>query len=128
MPGKKVLIVDDDQSLARAIALRCQAIGLEAVTSSDGMHALLTITQNPPDLAIIDLNMNVVGGLTICEKLARDPMLQPIAVIVMTGNSDEKTVRRCLELGAHYVPKGRDTWETLRPVACALPDLPNPGP
>src|SRR5262249_16253945 len=111
--------------------LRCRELGVRASTSSDGMHALLAIAQSPPDLAIVDLNMKVLSGVGVCERLAADAALRPIPVIVMTGYSDAATIRRCLELGAHYVPKGVETWDRIKPLICNLLELksvePDPG-
>lgn len=113
---KKVLIVDDDPNLIRALSIRCEQLGLTVQSSSDGLHALMYMLKEPPDLAIFDVNMPGADGLFVGEMLARDQRLSPVPVIFLTGRSDEETVRRCKELGAHYIYKGIDAWDHIRPL------------
>ncbi len=124
MKPKSVLIADDDRSLRQALVIRCRELGLEARVSPDGMHAFNTICRQPPDLLILDVNMPAATGLHLCDELARDRRLAPIPVIILTGKSDEATVQHCERLGAHYVWKGLDTWDQLKPVICKLLELP----
>ena len=130
MSKPTVLIADDDTSLAEAISLRCRSMGLNTVISPDGLHAYGVITQNPPDLLILDMNMPGANGLYMCEDLSCDVRFAPIPVILLTGESNEDTIRRCEQLGAHYVWKGLDTWEKLKPLVSKLLGLPSdePGP
>lgn len=123
MAVKTVLIADDDQALATAIALRCKELGVHSITCPDGIKAYQAIVQQPPDLMILDLNMPGAGGLYLFEELAREQGLAPIPAIILTGKSDEATVQRCKRLGVHYVWKGLDTWDQLKPIVCKLLDL-----
>jgi len=125
MATKRVLIVDDDQAFAKALAMRCQHLGFDTQVSSEGLHAMMTILQEPPDLVILDVNMPGTDGLRLCEELAKDQRLAPIPVVILTGRSDDATVRRCEDLGAHYVWKGLDTWGQLEPVVRRLLDVPS---
>ena len=123
MSSKRVLIVDHDRDLVRVLRVRCESLGLEARTAYDGMEAayeLMVIHDNPPDLIILDVNLPLENGLTICEMLCEDPLLAAVPVIVLTGSRDEETVRRCEELGVHYLAKGPDTWDRLKPVVVGL--------
>lgn len=118
--AKTVLIADDDDTLAKALAIRCKELGVEAVTSPDGLHAYGAILQNPPDLLILDVNMPGVGGLYMCEELSRDGRFEPIPIIVLTGDANPETVQRCKRLGAHYAWKGLNMWGDLKPMICQL--------
>lgn len=123
MARKTILIADDDEALAKALAIRCQGLGLDVRTSPDGLHAYQALLQQPPDLLILDVNMPGAGGLYMCEELARDGRFAPIPVIILTGQSDAATTERCRRLGAHYAWKGLDTWEKLNPMICELLQL-----
>lgn len=123
MTPKTVLIADDDQALAQALAIRCRQLGLNVETVPDGMQAYDAITTKPPDLLILDVQMPAVNGLYLCDELAHEKNLAPIPTVILTGKSDRGTVRKCERLGAHYVWKGLDTWDQLKAIICELLDL-----
>lgn len=125
---KRVVIADDDRDLVRALARRCRQLGLVVETAADGFEAGFEIfltweNTNTPDLIILDVNMPVDDGLSICEELLREPSLALLPVIILTGRNDKATIRRCEELGAHYVYKSGDVWEALKPIICELLNL-----
>lgn len=123
MSVKTILIVDDDEKLAQALAYRCREMGIKTLISPDGLHAYGLITQQTVDLMILDLNMPGTTGLGMCEELSRDRRFAPIPVIILTGQSDKATIQRCELLGANYVWKGPETWNSLQPVIARLLDL-----
>lgn len=120
MIHKLILIADDDPGLTKALSIRCKGLGVDVRTSPDGLHAYQTMVQQAPDLLILDVNMPGAGGLYMCEELARDERFAPIPVIILTGKSDQATIERCKQLGAHYAWKGLETWEALKPMICEL--------
>ncbi|MBN1912431.1 MAG: response regulator [Pirellulales bacterium] len=125
---KQVLIVDDDTTLVYALTARFESLGLEVRTSYDGMAAVYELTiahEDPPHLIIMDVGLPMENGLRICEMLSDDTLLMPVPVIVLTGRTDETTIRQCRLLGAHYLAKGDDVWGRLRPLACELLELPD---
>jgi DNA-binding response OmpR family regulator len=73
-----------------------------------------------PDLIILDVNMPSGNGFSVCEMLAGDNQLSKIPVLIMTGQSDDETQRRCEKLGARYVVKGAGLWERLEPIICDI--------
>ena len=121
--NKRVLIVDDDSAITEVLTLRCQNLGLSVESASDGLEALTLIVKQPPDLVILDINMPAADGLSVAERLAQDNDLAPLPVIFLTGRSDEETVCRCKEHGAHYVFKDIDAWNQLKPIVCELLDI-----
>ena len=117
---RTVLIVDDDPKFVQALRLRCQDLGLEVRTASDGLECLILMVRNPPDLLVLDLTLPGADGLSVCEKIARDPQVKQVPVIVLTGRSDEDTLRRIAALGARYVHKGLEVWAGIEPMICDL--------
>lgn len=111
----KVLIVDDDPSIVRALATRCTKLGLEVQTAENGLQAILRASRNPPRLIILDLHMPEADGFRVCEWLL-DPTRPPVDVIILTARSDLETLDRCDSFGAYHVPKGPDTWEMLQAI------------
>ena len=123
MANATVLLADDDIDCLRLMALRCQSLGLRVLTASDGMDALASVIRNSPDLLVLDINMPGGDGLSVAEKLMRDPKIPPTPVVFCSGGSDPATLARCKGIGAHYVTKGSESWAQLRSIICQLLDL-----
>lgn len=117
---KSLLIADDDPELIQALVHRCEALGLQVQTASDGPETMMLVAEQTPDLLILDITMPTVDGLSVCEQLVRDPKIPPLAVIMLTGSSDERTVQHCQSLGAYYVLKDSRTWAKLEPIISGL--------
>lgn len=117
---KTILIADDDKTFLDAMALRCKSLGPRVDTACDGAQVLMQVSQNPPDLLILDINMPSGNGLDVAARLLQDPQIPPVPVVFCTGRSDQATIDRCKELGAHYIVKDGDTWGNLRPVICRI--------
>jgi response regulator RpfG family c-di-GMP phosphodiesterase len=60
------------------------------------------------------------SGLGVCEMMSSDERLHNIPVIVLTGNSDEQTIRRCHNLMVYYVEKNVHVWDRLYPLMMDL--------
>src|SRR6185436_9730471 len=102
----RIVIADDDKELVKVLARRCRGLGLTVDEATDGFEAAfgLFIAGEPralPRLAILDVNMPVDDGLSVCEELRREQQLAEMPVIVLTGRKDRGTIQRCQELGAH---------------------------
>jgi CheY-like chemotaxis protein len=112
LAGKTVLIADDSPTALRALEVRCRGLGFRVEVATDGLRTLLKVTKEKPDLLILDLNLPDVDGFKVVERLT-DPKYPPLPVIVLTGRSDEDSIRRCEDLGVLYVHKGESIWEEL---------------
>jgi CheY-like chemotaxis protein len=110
--GKTVLVADDDPIIRDYLSVRCREVGLNVEVAGDGLRTLLKVSTDHPDLLILDLHLPDVEGFRICERL-KDPNFRPLPVIILTASSDEKTIRRCEQLGAVYVQKGSQLWDHL---------------
>ncbi len=120
MQGKRILIADSDQNNVAPLVDRCKTMGLSPFTASNAMRALNMIHEDPPDLLIIEVNFEGGNGLSVCEMLNADERLSLIPVIILTSRTDEETKNRCFNLGAHYVHKSIDAWDTIQPLICHL--------
>jgi CheY-like chemotaxis protein len=116
MPAKSVLVADDDADVLTALMLRCEQLGLDVDVACDGMMALTMFRINPPDLMIIDVNMPHGNGISVCEMLATDARKRGIALIVLTGRSDDDIIAQCQRVGVQYVFKKGDVWERIEPL------------
>lgn len=104
-PAKpRVLVADDDESIRALLKRFLSSEGCEVALAADGGEALPLLASFKPDIILLDIYMPVKDGLEVLrEILAADPAA---SVMMITGNQDEETARRCLELGAFdYIPK-----------------------
>jgi len=99
----KVLLVDDDTSLAEVTAFALRRAGFLVVVAENGNEALQVWRDESPDLLILDIQMPGKDGLQVCREI-RDTSNVPI-ILLTARNSDEDIVHG-LEIGADdYVPK-----------------------
>jgi CheY-like chemotaxis protein len=120
MASKKIVLAEDDQDLARALAQRCQSLGFEVRSAHDPLTALNLIVSDPPDLMCLDCNMPGGSGLAACEMVTTNAQFRRIPKIILTGSKDEAVIRRCHELCAYYVLKCPDFWQQLEPLILEL--------
>lgn len=116
MSAKSVLIADDDADVLTALTLRCEQLGFEVRLARSAMAALVMVRLDPPSLLIIDVNMPGGNGLSVCEMLTTDTHCAAVPAIVLTGRTDQNTIDRCQSAGVHYVCKGGDVWDRVKPL------------
>ena len=98
-----VALVDDDRNILTTVSIALQAEGFTTRVYSDGISALKALIENPPDLAVFDIKMPEMDGLTLLRKLREHSSLP---VIFLTSKDDEQDEEIGLELGADdYISK-----------------------
>jgi DNA-binding response OmpR family regulator len=99
-----VLIVDDEEDLAKTIAERLEIRGIQTQTASDGEQALTLVKTNPPDVVVLDLMMPGIGGLGILKQIKLFD--KKIPIILLTGYGSKERSIEGMNLGAFdYVLK-----------------------
>lgn len=81
----RVVIADDNVDAASLLAALLQEDGHEALTVHDGAHALRTILERKPDLAILDIGMPGLNGYEVAEKVRAAPDTQAVVLVALTG-------------------------------------------
>ncbi|MGN0064722.1 MAG: response regulator [Nocardioides sp.] len=103
MTHARVLVVDDEPALARALAINLRAQGWEVVTASDGASALRAAAQKHPDVVLLDLGLPDMDGTEVIAGL-RGWTEVPIVVLSARQHGEDKV--EALDLGADdYVTK-----------------------
>lgn len=107
--GFDMLVVDDSpvtrKMVRRAIGLSGIAVG-EVREASNGAEALEAVRARPPAVVIADINMPVMTGLELVERMAADPALAGIPVVVVATPMSEERASRLLSTGARaYLAK-----------------------
>jgi len=107
MPRHRVLIVEDEQDIAGLIKHTLERAGdTEAAIVGSGDAALKAVSDLPPDLIILDLNLPVVSGVEVCRILRSRADGRHVPIIMLTARTSEDDRVTGLELGADdYVTK-----------------------
>lgn len=85
MPGKTILIVDDDDDVIFCVASLLEYKGYEVVAVHDGDLAFHQIAQSKPDLIILDVMMPHMNGFDVCRTLKLGNSTMSIPVIILTA-------------------------------------------
>jgi DNA-binding response OmpR family regulator len=96
----KILIVDDDPNLRKALRLRLQANQYETVAAVDGYSAITQAHKERPDLIILDLGLPAGDGFVVLDRLHRHPQLSEIPVIVLTARDSDSAETQVMQAGA----------------------------
>jgi two-component system KDP operon response regulator KdpE len=122
----RVLLVDDDPSIRRSLAVELRAAGHEVTTAPDGQQGEAAATTSEFDLVITDLAMPVADGfslITVIRERSRTP------IIVLSVRERERDKVRALDLGADdYVTKPFSVPELLARVRAQLRRSAGAGP
>jgi len=114
----RVLVVDDDPQLRRALRITLRAAGFEVVTAADGRTALAEATAAPPDVVVLDLGLPDLDGTEVLAGL-RPWFTGPVLVLSARADSQDKV--QALDVGADdYVTKPFDMPELLARLRAAL--------
>jgi DNA-binding NarL/FixJ family response regulator len=107
---KKILCVDDDRAVVEMIAEDLTARGFEVTVAYDGHDGLIAILRDMPDLVLCDVNMPVMSGFEVLERLnALAPRLGRIPFLFLTALANRDSELRARRLGADdYVTKPID--------------------
>jgi two-component system, OmpR family, KDP operon response regulator KdpE len=114
----RILVVDDEEQILRALRRALTARGYDVVTASDGENALVEAEASMPDLVVLDLNLPGMDGMEVCRRL-RSWTQTPI--LVLSVREDERGKVRALDLGADdYLTKPFGVEELLARVRALL--------
>ncbi len=103
----RVLVVDDDEPHATAVAESLERVGYDCVVATSGAEGLTLIEEQVFDIVITDLMMDGVGGLEVLAKAKGE--LPDAEVVILTGHSTIKTAVTAMQAGAStYLTKPLD--------------------
>jgi two-component system KDP operon response regulator KdpE len=115
---KRILIVDDEPQLTRVLRRSLTTHGYDVRVASDGLAALQTFGDWPPDLVVTDLSMPNTDGLQLCRNLRA---ISQLPIIVLSVRGEERTKVQALDAGADdYVTKPFGMDELLARIRAAL--------
>ncbi len=92
MPAR-ILVVEDEPELRRAITVRLTAAGFTCDTAGNGKEALLHIERTRPDLIVADLLMPEMNGHELVQQLGTHPGTAAIPVVVLTALPEQSRLQ-----------------------------------
>jgi len=117
----RILIVDDDQDIARILRFRLERKGFECVLASNGLEALEMLDTHHPDLVLLDVMMPKMDGFTACREIRKRNAWARIPVIMLTAKGDTSDKVNGISQGADdYVVKPFEFEELLARIQMIL--------
>lgn len=117
----KVLIVEDEETLAHNLADKLKGEGFSVTTAGDGEDGLEKLRAEHPDLIVLDIMLPKLDGLSLCRMVRRDPAMAHIPIIMLTARGTEVDKIVGLESGADdYVVKPFGLGEFLARVRAVM--------
>ena len=106
MPKHRILIVEDERSLAEVLTYNLEKEGFEVATASDGQDGVRKAQASPPDMVLLDLMLPIIEGYEVCRILRSDPKTQNVRILMLTARSEEVDEIVGFNMGADdYVTK-----------------------
>ncbi len=97
-PGTRVLVIEDDRSIAQLVELELEERDLDVRCCHDGILGLEAVTEFEPAVILLDIMLPGVDGWEICRFMAGDPALKNIPIVIFTA----KSAREDFDLARQY--------------------------
>ena len=97
---KKVLVIDDDETLTMVLVETLEMLGFETLTAADGATGIETAVTQAPDLILCDVSMPSMDGFETLQRIRETPSISKIPFVLCSGFSDQATRQKALKLGA----------------------------
>ena len=115
---EKVLVVEDDNSIATLTRLQLESKGYVVTVAHNGTEGLRLAYAWQPDLVILDIMMPDMDGWTVCQRLRE---MSDVPIVFVTAVGQERNIVRGLQLGADdYIVKPFSTKELLARIEAVL--------
>lgn len=100
MLSKKIVIIEDDQVLLRALKFDLESFGYAVFFVSDGLSGINLIKKEKPDLVLLDLVLPIMHGFEVLKEIKKNAKTKQIPVIILTNLGQDTDREKGLELGA----------------------------
>ena len=121
MTAKQILIVEDEKPIRDMIAFGLKRAGYEVREAEDCQAARIQVTDQAPDLVLVDWMLPDMSGLELTRLLKKDPATKDLPIIMLTARAEEEDKVRGLEGGADdYITKPFAPRELLARIKAVL--------
>ena len=97
----KVLVVDDEPQIRRALRTNLAARGYEVLLAKDGMDAIAKLEDARPDIMLLDIEMPRMDGFEVATLVRHNPNLEDLPIIMITSRTGEKHRERAFAIGVN---------------------------
>jgi DNA-binding response OmpR family regulator len=94
---RRILVVEDERTIADSVAARLRAEGFAVEIAADGPAAVAAATRDRPDLVVLDVMLPGFDGLEVCRRIQAE---RPVPVLMLTARDDETDLLVGLAVGA----------------------------
>lgn len=88
-PTNRILVVDDEESLADMLSTALRFAGYEVDSVPTGLDALHAVKTTPPDLIILDVNLPDIDGFEVCRRIRNDGFTSPVIFLTARDSTDD---------------------------------------
>lgn len=111
---KKLVVIEDDKFILKALEIKLQEIGVKILIANDGTSGLKMVQDEKPDLVLLDLILPKMHGFDVLENLKNNEETKNIPVIIITNLGQESEEEKGRKLGAlDYFVKANTDLEVL---------------
>ena len=108
MANLKIVLIEDDEILAKVVYEELSDAGFDVFQTFDGQEGLEIVRNKKPDLVLLDLILPKKNGFDVLEELKKSPVTHNIPVIILTMLGRDDDIKKGLRLGANdYIVKSQ---------------------
>ncbi|MCD9186524.1 MAG: response regulator transcription factor [Pyrinomonadaceae bacterium] len=119
--GKRILVVDDEAKLLKAVAVTLRGEDYDVITANNGAEAIISLSRTVPDLIVSDIRMPGMDGFQLAKTLRQNARTEMIPIVFLTAKDERKDRLQSLRSGVDaYLTKPFDPEELLVVIANIL--------
>jgi len=99
---KKILIVEDEESLLKLESILLTSKGYDVRGVPNGRLALEAIAEEKPDLVLLDIMLPEIDGFEVCRRVKEDPETRDIPVVMLTAKKTREDMAKGEKVGADW--------------------------
>lgn len=96
----KILFVDDTKMFQSIYKSKLMSEGYQVKTADNGLEAIKSLSEEKPDLILLDLNMPVMDGFKVLQAVKANPIFSSIPVMVFSSRGQAEEIEKAVNLGA----------------------------
>ena len=121
MPHQNILLIEDDEIVARTIDISLRGMEFQLSRSESGLEGLKMARGQIPDLVILDVVMPEMDGVAVCREMREDPLLKDVPIIFLSAKIREEDKKTGFEAGADdYLSKPFNIDEMVQRIRAVL--------
>ncbi|MBI4342411.1 MAG: response regulator [Candidatus Omnitrophica bacterium] len=118
---RRLLVVDDEPSIAKIVRKQLEVAGYEVTVAVDGLEGLTIAREALPELIVLDVMLPKMNGVEVCSTLKQDPKTRQIPILMLTAKAQRQDQDTGLQAGADaFLTKPFQLEELLEKVKTLL--------